>query len=71
MRFFHVAWTLQRRTWCSEMLNSLLQGKQLVGYEAGIFSSSTEVPESFMSLCIMLSALCVQEAVAHLSTIVL
>lgn len=71
MRYFHVAWALQRRTWCSEMLNNLLQGKQLVSYEAGIFHLSTGAPESFMSLYIMLSALCIQEAVAHLSIVVL
>lgn len=71
MKYFHIAWTLQKRTWCSEMLNNLLQGKQLVSYEAGIFSSSTEAPESFISLYIMLSALCVEEAVTRLSTTVL
>lgn len=71
VRYFHVAWALQRRTWCSEMLNNLLQGKQLVSYEAGIFHLSTGAPESFMSLYIMLSALCIQEAVAHLSIVVL
>lgn len=71
MRYFHIAWTLQRRTWCSEMLNNLLQGKQLLSYEAGIFRSSTGAPESLMSFNIMLLALCIQEAVAHLSIVVL